>query len=262
MTFKEWFFGENGTINPGFNNPSVNMQWKLPHILVLLTCIATIIAIAFLFRKKSDKTRRIVLWVIAGAILMFEITRRVKNIIAMSITDSITLDSMLYTLLPRPWCAISCWSIIIAAIFNKKYLYNVASFTALLCAIIYFAYPGAGFNNTLMEFENIYSIATHSLILIGSISLITLKFTDFRYKDFWKDMICLAVIFVYACIEIWILKISDNPLYFLPGDNDIQDIIGVGNTLFVIIYIAFVTLFINLFYLINDRKNVFKKRKK
>ena len=261
MTFKEWFFGENGPINPGFNNPSVNMQWKLPHILVLLTCIATIIAIAFLFRKKSDKTRRIVLWVIAGLILLFEVTRRVKNIIAMSITDSMTLDSMLYTLLPRPWCAISCWSIIIAAIFNKKYLYNVASFTALLCAIIFFAYPGAGFNNTLMEFENIYSIATHSLILIGSISLITLKFTDFRYKDFWKDMICLAVIFVYACIEIWILKISDNPLYFLPGDNDIQDIIGVGNTLFVIIYIAFVALFINLFYLINDRKNVLKKRK-
>ena len=261
MTLKEWFFGENGTINPGFNNPSVNMQWKLPHILVLLTCIATIIAIAFLFRKKSDKTRRIVLWVIAGLILLFEVTRRVKNIIAMSITDSITLDSMLYTLLPRPWCAIACWSIIIAAIFNKKYLYNVASFTALLCAIIYFAYPGAGFNNTLMEFENIYSIATHSLILIGSITLITLKFTDFRYKDFWKDLICLAVIFVYACIEIWILKISDNPLYFLPGDNDIQDIIGVGNRLYVVIYIAFVTLFINLFYIINDRKNVFKKRK-
>jgi len=261
MTFNEWFFGENNAINPGFDNPSVNMQWKLPHILVLLTCIATIITIAFLFRKKSDKARKIVLWILVGAILAFEITRRVKNIIAMVVTDSVTLDSMLYTLLPRPWCAIACWSLIIAAIFNKKYLYNVASFTALLCAIIYFAYPGAGFNNTLMEFENIYSIATHSLLLVTSISMITLKFTDFRYKDFWKDMICLAVIFVYACIEIWILKISDNPLYFLPGDNDIQDIIGVGNRLYVVIYIAFVTLFINLFYIINDRKNVFKKRK-
>ena len=49
MTFKEWFFGENGTINPGFDNPDINMQWKLPHILVLLTCIATIIAILFRF---------------------------------------------------------------------------------------------------------------------------------------------------------------------------------------------------------------------
>ena len=262
MTFKEWFFGVNDTINPGFTNPDVNMQWKLPHILVLLTCIATIIAIAFLFRKKSDKTRRIVLWVIAGLILLFEVTRRVKNIIVMSITDSITLDSMLYTLLPRPWCAISCWAIIIAAIFNKKYLYNVASFTALLCAIIFFAYPSAGFNNTLMEFDNIYSIATHSLILIGSITLITLKFTDFKYKNFWKDLICLAVIFVYACIEIWILKISDNPLYFLPMEgNEVQEILGLGSTLYIIVYWAFLALFINLFYLINDRKNVFKKRK-
>ena len=263
MTFKEWFFGGNYKINPGFDNPSVNMQWKLPHILVLLTCIAAIIAIAFIFRKKSDKARKIVLWVLVGAILAFEIIRRVKNIMSNLIMDNVALDDWLYILLPRPWCAIACWSLIIAAIFNKKYLYNVASFTALLCAIIFFAYPSAGFNNALMEFDNIYSISTHALLLVTSITMITLKYTDFRYKDFWKDMICLAVVFVYACIEIWILKISENPLYFLPMEgNEIQEIIGVGNVLYVIVYVAFVALFINLFYLINDRKNVFKKRKK
>ena len=263
MTFNEWFFGKNSAINTGFDNPSVNMQWKLPHILVLLTCIATIITIACIFRKKSDRARKIVLWVLVGAILFFEVIRRVKNIISMVISNNLALDDWLYTLLPRPWCAISCWSLIIAATFNKKYLYNVASSTALLCAIIFFAYPSAGFNNTLMEFENIYSISTHSLLLVTSISMITLKFTDFRYKDFWKDMICLAVIMVYACIEIWILKISDNPLYFLPMEgNEVQEILGLGSTLYIIVYWAFLALFINLFYLINDRKNVFKKHKK
>lgn len=261
MSFKEWFFGENGTINPGFENPSVNMQWKLPHILVLLACIATIIAVAFIFRKKNDKVRRIVLWVMVGLILLFEITRRVKNIIAMSIGNEITLDNMLYTLLPRPWCAISCWALIIAAIFNKKYLYNVSSIMALLCAVIFFAYPGAGFNNVLMEFENIYSITTHSLLLVTSISLITLKFTDFRYKNFWKELICFAVVFVYAFIEIWVLKIESDPMYFMPG-GDIQDILSVGYAVYLILYILFVTIFVNAFYLINDRKNVFKKRKK
>jgi len=263
MSFKEWLFGANSQINPGFSNPHVDMQWKLPHVLVLLTCIAAIIAIAFVFRKRSEKTRRIVLWVLAGIILLFEVVRRIKNISAMVMTNSVTFDDMLYTLLPRPWCASSCWAIIISAIFNKKYLYNMTSITALLCAIIFFAYPSAGFNNVLMEFENIYSITTHSLLLVTSISLITLKFTDFRYKDMWKDLICLAVIFIYACIEIWLLQISDNPLYFLPmADNEVQEILGVGNALYVIIYILFVAVFINIFYLINDRHNVFKKRNK
>lgn len=263
MTFKEWFFGESDKINPGFVNPDVNMQWKLPHILVLLTCIATIIALSFIFRKKNEKARRIVLWVLAGIILLFEITRRIKYITAMIIENEVALDEILYALLPRPWCAISCWSIVIAAIFNKKYLYNIASSTSLLCAIIFFAYPSAGFNNKLMEFGNIYSIVTHSMLLVTSICLITLKFTDFKYKTIWKDAVCLLVVFGYACFETWVLKIADNPLYFLPMEgNEVQEILGVGNALYVVIYIVFLVVFMNIFYLINDRKNVFKKRKK
>ena len=261
MTFKEWFFGGNSAINPEFSNPRVEMQWKLPHILVLLSCIALIVGIAFLFRKKNEKARKIVLWVMVGIILLFEITRRVKNVIAMCITDSVTFNKLLHDLLPRPWCAISCWSLIIAAIFKKKCLYNISSIMALLCAVIFFAYPGAGFNNVyIYEFENLYSIITHSMLLVTSISLITLKFADFKYKNMWKELICLAVIYIYACLEIWVLKIEGDPLYFMPG-GDIQDILGVGNAVYVIIYIIFLTFFVNMFYLIGDRKRVFRKRK-
>jgi len=264
MTFKQWFFGANPGINPGFTNPRVDGAWKLPHILVLLTCIAITVALAFIFRKKSEKARKIVLWSLVGVILLLEILRRVKNIIAISITGGATFNDILYILLPRPWCAISCWGLIIAAIFRKKYLFNTASIMALLCALIFFAYPSAGFNNVyIYEFENLYSIITHSMLLITSISLITLKFTDFKYKDMWKDLICLAVIFVYAILEIYVLKIADNPLYFLPIEgNEVQEILGVGNALYVAIYTLFLIVFVNIFYLINDRKNVFKKRKK
>ena len=109
----------------------------------------------------------------------------------------------LYTLLPRPLCAIACWSLIIATVFNKKFLYNFASMTALLCALVFFAYPGAGFNNQYILFENLYSIVTHSLLLVTSISLITLKFTKFEYKNIWKEGICLAVILAYVFLEIY-----------------------------------------------------------
>ena len=261
MSFKEWFFGEHDIINPGFENPSIAGQWKLPHILVLLACIATIVALALIFRKKSEKARRIVWWVLVGLIILFEVTRRVKNTIRACVSGTTSLDDWLWIMLPRPWCAISCWSLIIAAIAKKKCLYNISSIMALLCAIIFFAYPGVGFNSLyIYEFENIYSIFTHSLLLVTSITLITLKFTDFKYKSMWKELICLGVIFLYAALEI-LFKIEPDPLYFMPG-GDIQDIFGFGYAAYLVVYLVFLTIFVNLFYLINDRKSVFKKRKK
>ena len=251
MTFKQWLFSS-------YPNTSHAGQWGPVHITVLLACIATIVAVALIFRKRSDKTRKIVLWVMVGVILTFEIARRVINFIKM---DDYTLNNVLYALLPRPWCAIACWSLIISAIVNKKFFYNFASITALLCAIIYFAYPGAGFNDKYFLFENVYSITTHSMLLVTSISLITLKFTDFKYKGMWKELICLAVVYLYALLEMYVLKIATDPLYFMPG-NDIQEILGVGNALYVVIYFVFMIIYVNIFYLINDRKNVFKKRSK
>ena len=53
------------------------------------------------------------------------------------------------------------------------------------------------------------------------------------------------------------LKIATDPLYFMPG-GDIQDILGVGYALYLPIYLAFVALYVNLFYLFSIRR----KRKK
>lgn len=245
MTFLNWLLSD-------YPNPKISGQWGIWHILVLVLSIATIVTLALVFRKRSDKTRNIVLWVLVGLILFFEITRRIINLVK---TTEFTFNGVLHTLLPRPWCAIACWSIIIATIFRKQYMFNFASFSALLCAVIYFVYPGAGFNNKYFLFENIYSISTHALLLITSITLITLKFTDFRFKNIWKDLICLAVIVAYAFLEIYVLHISDDPLYFMPG-NDVHEILGVPYGAFLPIYIVFVAIWICTFYLINDFKTV------
>ena len=252
MTFLDW-------ITSSYPNPDIDGQWGLWHILVLVLSIATIVTLALTVRNKSEKARNIAMYTLVGLILFFEITRRIINLCKN--TDH-TLDSYLYILLPRPWCAISCWSLIAAAIFKKQFLFNFSSFTALLCAVIFFAYPGAGFNNQYFLFENIYSISTHALLLITSISLITLRFTNFTFKDIWKDLICLAIVFAYACLEIWVLKTSDDPLYFMPG-NDVQDILGLPYGAFLPIYFVFMAIWVGSFYLINDRKTVksiFKKK--
>lgn len=247
MSFKEWLLSS-------YPNPDIDGQWKPLHIIVLISAIAIIIAIPFIVKlfENKERARKIISWILVGAILTFEISRRIINLYKM---PDRTLDEYLYHLLPRPWCAISCWSLIIARIFNKKFLYNFASITSLLCALIFFAYPGAGFNNQYVLYENLYSIGTHTLLLITSISLITLRLTDFRYNEFWKIAICYAIVYGYAFFEMHVLKISDDPLYFMPG-NDVQEILSLDYPLFLVIYILFVIVYTNIFHIINDWKNV------
>ena len=250
MSFVDWIYSS-------YPNPSINGRWGWLHITVLLLCLVLIVLIALVFRKKSEKTRRIVLAVLAGAILIFEISRRVINLC--KATDY-SLNSLLYILLPRPWCAISCWGVMLAVVCNKKCLYNVASFTGLLCVIAFFAYPGVGFNNQYILFENLYSIATHALLFVSSVSFITLRFIKFEYKNFWKDLIYLVVIFGYALLEIYVLKIEADPMYFMSG-NDIMNFLGLTYTVYLTLYIILLIVYVNLFYLIGDRKQIFKCRK-
>ena len=251
MTFKEWIFSS-------YPNPGVHGQWGIVHIITLILCAALVVFLTLTLKNKSSKQKRIAMGVIAGIILLFEIARRVINLIK---TTDYGFNNILRILLPRPGCAIACWLVILAVIINKKYFYNFASIISLLCGGIFFCYPGAGFNNQFILFENLYSIVTHSLMFSSGILFITLKLTEFRYKKIWKELICIGVLIVYAFLEIYVLKIEGDPFYFMPG-NDVQDILGTSYALFLPIYLVFVTIFINLFYLIQDRKTVFCKRKK
>ena len=115
MTFKQWLYGND------FNNPKIDGQWGTLHIITLIICVLLMVGITLLFRKKDEKTKRIVLIVIASILLFFEITRRIINI-----TNPITFTkyNLLWVLLPRPGCAISVWLVILAPIIHKKWFYN------------------------------------------------------------------------------------------------------------------------------------------
>ena len=253
MDFINWLFSS-------FDNPRVNQQWGLLHIAVLLSCIAIILVLAFTVRKKSERFRKNTIAVLVFIILAFELSRRAINIARPSLTNTElgTWKDWLYTLLPRPWCAISCWLLIFSIFVNKKFLYNFASMCALLCAIIFFAYPDAGFNNEIMEFENCYSIGTHALLLITSVSMITLKMTEFRYvrgKELQDtavmELISYAIILSYSVILI-ALDIESDPMYFMPG-NGVIDVVGLPYPLYLLVYVVFIAFYFNLFYLIQRR---------
>ena len=239
MTFVEWFLGK-------IDNPTLNNQWGALHITVLVSCIVATILIGCIFRRTSIKTRKIVLYSLVSFLILFEVTRRIKNLINMT---EFTWNEFMYIMLPRPWCAISSFSIIFST-FSKSINYkNFASIISLLCALVFFAYPEAGFNSTYITFEQLYSICTHSLLLVVSISMITLKFTKFDYRTIWKELIFFALVYIYAFLEIYVLDIASDPLYFMPN-NDVQDVLGMNFGLYMITYITFITLFISSFYVI------------
>lgn len=232
--------------------PVSEWLWKGLHLWTFISCVLVIVLLALIFRKKSVHSKRMVIIILASFILFFELARRVINL---TWKFDGSLPNLLSIILARPWCAISCWLIIFAVIFNKKTLYNVASVSALLCAVLFFIYPGVGFKMEIMQFEATYSISTHSLLFVTSITFMTLKFCDFSYKNFLKYILFFSGIFAYAFFEIFILKIEDDPMYFMPN-GEIRDILGMSYTSYIILYIIFLILYFNIFFIIYDRKNV------
>ncbi len=258
MTFKDWIF----SIHP--EGDGYSGQWQFPHIFTLCLCIGIILSLTFLFRNKNQTMRNNVVRILTLCILFFELARRIVNIAKGEIVD---LHTFLYVLLPRPWCAISCWLMIFAGAFHKKTLWNFAAINALLCSVIFFAYPSAGFNDRHILFENLYSIATHALLLISSVSVLTLKVGDFRYKretfcnGFLKELILLAVVFVYGVLELK-LNLSTDPLYFMPiAGNEVKEILGLDSVPYVIVYSLFLCVWINAFYVIPMLWKKFVKKK-
>lgn len=262
MSFADWLFSTAET--PRFENPGVNGRWGLLHILTMLACVAAIIGFWFIVKKSQNKQKvsKIIIVVLVSLILFFEVMMRVVHFVNFS--SSMTLWRALWILIPRPWCAISCWLLMISVLVNKKFFYNFASISALLCSLIFFAYPGVGFNNQYILFQNLYSIATHALLLTTSITMIVLKFTEFKYKSIWKEAICFVATFLYAFLIIFALKLEPDPMYFMPNGDIQAGIFGISYGLYMLIYVAFLLIYINTFYLVGDRKNIrerFKKNK-
>ena len=253
MTFTQWFFG-------GIENPRVENQWGPLHIATLVVCVALIIAFHFIVKKSKnpEKVRRTIICAMAGAIAFFEIASRFMYFMKLYYFQQPEMNGtgLLWILLPKPWCAISCWLLVACVFVKKTFFYNFASLSALLCSVIFFAYPGVGYNNQYLLFDNWYSILTHSLLLTMSISLIVLKVTNFRYREIWKLAICFVLTFAYGFLQIFVLKTQTDPMYFMPHGDIQEDILGIGYGLYLFLYIALMMIYVNAFHLIDDKQTV------
>ena len=249
MSFHDWLY----SVYP--ENAVINGRFGALHIGVALLCAALCVAIA-LMGNRSRRTRYGIVLALALGIALFEVTRRVINLSR----GWAGFWDLVYILIPRPWCAISCWMTMTAVFTRKRVLCNFCAMNGLLCALVFFAYPSVGFNHRVILFENLYSIATHSLLLITSVSLMTLGFTDFRLEsgEIAVTGALLAGVYGYASAEI-LLKIEKDPLYFMPG-NEVQAFLGVEYGPFLVIYAVFLTVFFSSFFLVQKALDT-KQRK-
>ena len=253
MTFSQWLFG-------GIENPYVNGRWGIWHILTLVICVGCILGFRFIVKKSAnpEKARSSIVYTLAGLIAFFEVMIRFVYFMKLYYFQHPDMagTGALWILLPKPWCAISCWLLIACVFVQTPFFYNFASLSALLCAVIFFAYPGVGYNNEIILFDNLYSIVTHALLLTMSITLMVLKLTDFRYKHMGKLAICFALTYVYGLIQIYLLKIQEDPMYFMP-DGDIQaDILQISYGLYLFLYILLIVVYVNAFHLVGDKAAV------
>ena len=253
MTFSNWLFGD-------IENPVINGRWGPLHILTLIICAALIVSFYFIVKhaKNKEKAKKIIVFTLTSLILFFEIASRVVYLIKKYVIFSPGMEglSLTWIILPKPWCAIACWALIASVYVNRRFFYNYASLSALLCSLIFFSYPGVGYNNQYILFDNLYSIVTHALLLTTSITLIVLRFTEFKYRGIWKVGIAFALTYVYGLIQIYLLKTQTDPMYFMPNGDIQAGILKISYGLYLFLYIAFILIYVNAFYLVEDRKSV------
>lgn len=252
MTFRQWLLDDN------FDNPSINGQWKALHIITLVICIALIIGVTLLLKNKDDKIKRRALLIISSILLFFEIARRIVNIIN---PITFTKYNLLWVLLPRPGCAISVWLVMLSPFINKKWFYNFTSIVSILCGVFFFAYPGAGFLHKYIQFEDLYSIVSHSLFFVGAFLIVTLKLAKFNYRDIKYELVSFVGLVGYSLLEMFVFTKNSkgdplelDPFYIL-ANNEVQEIVGLkSHTLYLVLYILFIIIYIGAFYFFSRKK--------
>ena len=63
-------------------------------------------------------------------------------------------------------------------------------------------------------------------------------------------------------LEIFVLKIQSDPMYFMPNGDIQAGILNINYGLYLFMYIAFLALYVNVFYLVAEKRrvaNVFRR---
>lgn len=238
MTFSDFWTDKN---NPSL--PKAEYLYGTRHIVVLILTLVAIIALTWIFYKRSEKTKQTLFYVFASILLFFEIASRVVNLI---IEESYTLESVVKILLPMHMCSVMVWVFIIAIFTKNQCLLNFGVIGGGLATLAFLLYPAVGLNKTYMSFTCIYSTFSHMLGFITVILLMTLKRVRFEFKKIWQPFLCFGVMFGYGALLNWVIFPGSDYMYLR---NDPLEL----NLPFPyhILYLVIIAVYISLFYIVN-----------
>lgn len=236
MSFRDFWTNQN--------NPKLDKNVYLygtRHIIVLALVVVLSIALSLIFRKKSEKAKNILFYILGGLFLFFEIASRVVNLI---IANSYTLESVAKIILPMHICSVMVWVFIFAIFTKKQFLINYSVIGGILATTAFLAYPAVGLNRVYMSFTCIYSTFSHMLGFICCILLMTLGKANFHFKDIWKTFLCFTVMFTWGALLNFIIFPGSDYMYMINDPLELTLPIP-----YQIVYVALIIVYILIYYI-------------
>lgn len=248
MWFKDFMTNENN-----ITLPKSEYLYGTRHIIVLALTFILTLAVYFIFRNKSDKAKNILFKCFGFFFLFWEISTRIVNLI---IAEGLTFEKILEILLPMHICSVMVWIFIIAIFSKNQVLINFGAIGGILATIAFLLYPAVGLHQVYINFTNLYSITSHMVGFICSISLISLGKTKFEMKKIWQTYLCVALMFCWGAVVNFLIFPGSDYMYM------INDPLELGLPFpYQILYAAIIGLYVLAFYLVPFVKNKIKSKR-
>ena len=247
MTFVEWWTDAN--------NSTLEFSQYIygpRHIALLIAAFGLTIFLLLLFRKKSEKSKNILLTVLASILLFYEISTRIVNLI---ILNDYTLTNIFKIIMPLHICSVAVWVLIIGFFTKNKLLLSSGVVMALVATSVYLLCPGTGINKVNITFTATYSIISHTTGFILSVLLIGFGYIKLELHKIWQTYLAFGLMLLWgALVDFVILPGSD---YMYLRNNPLPIDLVIPHQ---IIYGALLAIYIFMFYYIYYLKS--KKTKK
>ena len=250
MTFKDFWTNDNNPILEAGSSVLTTRQ-----LVVWVVVIVAAVMLSINFAQKTPKAKQVLLHVLAGALILFEIASRIVNL---CVTPNLTFGAVIKILLPLEICSVVVWAIIVAIITKKQFLYEFAAVAGLFAMGAFLLFPAVGINRVFMSFTCIYSTVSHIIGFVCSVLMLTFGLCKFDFDKIWHVYVCFALMFIWGALFDFVVFPGSNYMYLIEPPLVSKSVIP-----YHISYGIFIAVYIAIFYVVmHIKKKAQDKTKK
>ncbi|MBE7082599.1 MAG: hypothetical protein E7378_02860 [Clostridiales bacterium] len=228
------------------NNPKLESYLYGTRHIIMLVCVAVAaVLLSVIFRKKSEKAKKVLFKVLVGILLFFEISSRIVNF---AILENWTLAEVAKILLPMHICSVMVWMLIISSFVKNKTFNNFVVTGGILATIAFLLYPAVGINKMYMSFTCLYSTISHCVGFITAILMIVLGRTNFNFKKIGYCYLSFVLMFVWGGVINWVIFPGSDYMYMRNDPLELnlgfpyQILYGIILIFYVLLYFTIATI--------------------